>query len=87
MMMAGVCTLALLGAAGCAGTDSWFGGSDGSAGTAGAGTAGSSGSSVTGGSPGAGMPANPGGRDRIFYPDTLSGEGRWTNESDAPGAN
>ncbi|WP_448203042.1 hypothetical protein [Azospirillum sp. sgz302134] len=39
------------------------------------------------GTRGAGTAGNSGERDRAFYPGTLSGEGMWRNETDAPGAN
>lgn len=36
---------------------------------------------------GAGRSDDAGERNRAFYPGTLSGEGMWTGDSDAPGAN
>lgn len=36
---------------------------------------------------GAGMSDGSGERNRAFYPGTLGGNGLWTNETDAPGAN
>ena len=101
--MAGACALALLGAAGCAETNSWFGGPGSAAGPAG--TSGSSAGAVpddavsgqstptTGRSPiklgnrGAGVADDSAERGRAYYPGTLSGEGRWNADSDAPGAN
>lgn len=103
VMTAGACALALLGVAGCADSNSWFGGSGPSAGTTG--TGGSSATAApadavsgqstptTGRSPiklgnrGAGVADDSAERDRAYYPGTLSGEGRWTGDSDAPGAN
>lgn len=94
--MAGACALALLGMTGCADSNSWFGGdgTSGSSATAAPGDAVSGQSTpTTGRSPiklgsrGAGVADDSAERDRAYYPGTLSGEGRWTGDSDAPGAN
>lgn len=108
MVTVGACALALLGIAGCADGNSWFGGTSsrsagaaGSSGSTATATPGNSGSEAvsgqstptTGRSPiklnnrGAGVADDSAERGRAYYPGTLSGEGRWNADSDAPGAN